>query len=276
VFAYLCGMMWGLGSLTFGLTMRYLGMGLGMSIALGFCTVFGTLIPPIYAGDIETLFLTAHGLVMLIGVAVCVAGIATCGYAGMLKEKEMTEAEKRAAVKEFALTKGLLIAVFSGIMSAGFAFGISAGKPVAETALGLGAAAIFKNSPVFILVMGGGFTINLIWCSILTVKNKSFTDFYRGDISLLFGNYSFAIIAGVMWYTGFFFYGMGTTKMGDYDFVSWSIHMASVIFFSNLCGLLAKEWKGARRKVFVVLTVGLVILVLSTAVIGMGNYLATR
>jgi len=267
----LFGFLWGIGSLTFGMTMRFLGMSMGMSVALGFCTSFGTLIPPIYAGDVTNLFLTTSGLIILLGVMICLSGIGIVGYAGSLKEKELSDAEKRAAIKEFALTKGIFIAVFSGIMSACFAFGIQAGHPVATLALEQGTASIFQNSPVFILVMGSGFFANSIWCIVLSVKNKSFSDFANQKNSVQIWNYSFAIIGGLMWYIGFFFYGMGTTFMGRYDFTSWSIHMAFVIFFSNLFGIIAKEWMGVRAKTMRIVYLGMIILILSTLIIGYGN-----
>ena len=164
----LFGFLWGLGSLTFGLTMRYLGMSLGMSIALGFCTSFGTIIPPIYTGNITVLFTTLSGWVMLIGVMLCISGIAVVGYAGSIKEKELGEKEKRKMIKEFALTKGILIAIFSGILSACFAFGLQAGAPVADIAVSNGTKSIFQNTPVFILIMGGGFIANFIFCLVLS------------------------------------------------------------------------------------------------------------
>ncbi len=246
VLTYLFGAMWGFGSLTFGLTMRYLGMSLGMAVALGYCASFGTLIPPLVDGSFtEQLLMNPGGRVVLAGVAVCLAGIGLCGYAGIRKEREMTSEQCRAGVKEFALGKGFLVATFSGIMSAGFAYGITAGKPVAEAALRAGAPDIFKNSPVFILVMAGGVTVNAVWCMILNFRNKTFGDYRSGGGETLCWNYLYSIAAGLIWYTGFFFYGMGTTKMGrQYDFSSWSIHLAFVIVFSTLCGIALKEWKG--------------------------------
>ncbi len=267
----LFGFLWGIGSLTFGMTMRFLGMSMGMSVALGFCTSFGTLIPPIYAGDVMNLYTTPSGLIILLGVIICLSGIGIVGYAGSLKEKELSDAERKAAIKEFALTKGILIAIFSGIMSACFAFGIQAGHPVANLALEQGTASIFQNSPVFILVMGSGFIANAIWCIVLSIKNKSFGDFVKEKTPEQVWNYGFGIIGGLMWYIGFFFYGMGTTFMGIFDFTSWSIHMAFVIFFSNLFGIIAKEWLGVRAKTMRIVYLGMIILILSTLIIGYGN-----
>ena len=104
------GVLWGVGGLTFGLSMRYLGVALGQSIALGTCAGFGTLFPAIFAG--ENLF-AGKGLVLLLGVSITLAGIAVIGYAGSLRAQNMTDEEKRAAVKDFALTKGLAVALLA-------------------------------------------------------------------------------------------------------------------------------------------------------------------
>ncbi len=154
--------------------------------------------------------------------------------------------------------------------------GINAGKPIAELALQLGAPDIFKNSPVFIVVMCVGFTVNLVWCLILNVKNRSLSNYVSGPVALQAANYFFSAVAGVTWYAGFFFYGMGTTKMGRYDFSSWSIHLAFVIVFSTICGIILKEWKGVGRRTSLLVAAGIAILILSTIVTGFGNYLAAH
>jgi len=284
--ACLFGMMWGFGSLTFGLTMRYLGMSLGMAVALGYCAAFGTLIPPLVQGTFGVLLSTAAGWMVLAGVAVCLLGIGLCGYAGIRKEREMTTLEKNAAISEFSLIKGFLVATFSGIMSAGFAYGIKWGQPIAELARNLGAADIFKNAPVFIVVMAGGFTVNCAWCLILNWRNHSLRDYItirdshgsrpQNGKTVMTANYLLAMAAGVIWYTGFFFYGMGTTKMGRYDFSSWSIHLAFVIVFSTLCGILALEWKGVSRRTMGWVFLAIFVLILSTVVTGFGNALAAK
>lgn len=273
--AYGFGVMWGFGSLTFGLTMRYLGMSLGMAVALGFCATFGTLIPPIVGQQIGQLCTTAGGLTILTGVVVCLIGIGQCGLAGKRKESELTDEQKKEGVKEFALVKGFGVAVFSGIMSAGFAYGINAGKPIAERALALGAPELFTNSPVFIVVMAGGFTVNCIWCLLLNLKNKSLHEYLSFDKAPIGANVFYAASAGLIWYTGFMFYGMGTTKMGEHDFSSWSIHLAFVIVFSTLCGIWLKEWQGVSRKTMALVWLGLAILILSTVITGWGNYLSS-
>jgi len=273
--SYLFGLLWGIGGLTFGLSMRYLGMSLGYAIALGFCAAFGTIIPPIYFGTFGDLITHVSGLMMLAGVLVCLMGIAVCGWAGISKESELSEQEKREAIKEFNFLKGLWVAIFAGIMSACMAFAIAAGKPIAQIAMEHKTASLWQNSPVFIFVFAGGFTTNFIWCVLLNIKNRTTKDYFNSGGATLVGNYIFSALAGIIWYLQFMFYGMGTTKMGKYNFSSWTIHMAFIIVFSNIWGLIFREWKGSSRRTHQIIFFGLVVLITSTIIVGLGNYLAS-
>jgi L-rhamnose-H+ transport protein len=273
--SYIFGLLWGIGGLTFGLSMRYLGMSLGYAIALGFCAAFGTIIPPIYFGTFGNLLTRASGLTMLAGVLVCLIGIAVCGWAGISKERQLSEEKKKEAIKEFNFAKGLWVAIFAGVMSACMAFGIAAGKPIAQIAVERGVPSLWQNSAVFICILAGGFTTNFIWCVFLNIKNRTTRDyFYSGSTSLI-NNYIFSALAGITWYFQFMFYGMGTTRMGKYDFSSWTIHMAFIIVFSNIWGLLFLEWKGASRRTHQIIFSGILVLIASTFVVGLGNYLAS-
>ncbi len=272
---YFFGALWGIGGLTFGMTMRFLGMSLGMAMALGLTAAFGTLVPPIYHGQLGDLLSKTSGLVTLGGVLVSLIGIAITGKAGMMKDQELPEEKKQEQIKEFDFKKGIWVAFFAGIMSASFAFGIDAGRSITEKAIELGTPVLFSNSPTFIFIMAGGFTTNLIWCSILSFKNKTFGDYTKTKDTKLSKNYMLAALAGITWYFQFMFYGMGTTKMGEYDFASWSIHMAFIIIVSNLWGLILKEWKGSSPKTIRMILFGLAVLVLSTLIIGAGNYIQT-
>ncbi|MHC4401660.1 MAG: L-rhamnose/proton symporter RhaT [Planctomycetota bacterium] len=272
--AYLFGLLWGVGGLTFGLSMRYLGMSLGYATALGFCAAFGFLIPPIVDGQFFGMFRSFSGCTVLDGVAICLVGIVVCGMAGIRKERELTEEQKKKTIKEFTLVKGFAVAVFAGVMSACMAIGIHFGEPIAQTALEARVPAIYQKVPIFILILAGGFTTNFIWCLILNVRNRSAGDYVAGSRAPLVLNYVLAGLAGVIWYGQFFFYGMGTTKMGEYDFSSWTIHMAFIIVFSNLWGIYFREWKGVRRWTALLVWSGIAILILSTVVIGLGNFLA--
>ena len=268
---YFWGFMWGIGGLTFGLTMRYLGISLGMTVALGFCTAFGTLIPPIFAGTFIALIHTTGGLITVSGVLLSLVGIGITGRAGFLKEKDLDKEKQQEVIKEFNLTKGLIIAVISGILSASFAFGLMAGKPIAEIAIQHGARDLFKNNAVLVWVLWGGLTTNMIYVLYMMVKNNSAGELVDTDLPLT-KNYLWAAAGGVTWYMQFFFYGMGTTFLGkEYEFASWSLHMASIILFSNLWGIYFKEWQGASTKTLSTLYVGLMVIILSFIMIGMGG-----
>ena len=305
-YAVLWGAMWGVGGLTFGLSVRYLGIALGYSISLGLCTAFGTLIPPIYSGEIQSIAHETSGRVILAGIVVCLIAVAVNGVAGWLKEREVTP-EERIEVGEldFSLVRGLSVAVFAGIMSAFFAFGLKAGAPVAAVAkqrlLAEGHLDLWQNLPVLVVVLWGGFATNFVWSLVLILRNHSFAQFagfpglnpmraakVSGDTlidedprdlarhiapKVLFQNYSFASLAGVIWYFQFFFYSLGQTKMGKYDFSSWALHMASIIIFATLWGLFLKEWVGTSWRTKSVVACGLALLIGSTLIIGYGNYL---
>lgn len=260
------GALWGFGGLTFGLSIRYLGVALGQSIALGLCAAFGTLIPPIIAGN--NLFSTTSGILTIVGVSITVVGISVIGYAGSLKSKEMTEEEKKAAVKEFALKKGILIAIFAGVMSACFNFGFESGKPIEVVALAHGTNPLFQKNPSLIFILLGGFFTNLLYCGYLNIKNKTYKDYYTVSAGVLLNNLFFTFLAGFLWFLQFHFFGMGSSKLPQGMAVfGWSILMALNIAISNIWGIFLNEWKGAKSKTMIVLTIGIILLILSTFVV---------
>jgi L-rhamnose-H+ transport protein len=310
---YACfwGLMWGVGGLTFGLSIRYLGIALGYAIALGFCTAFGTLMPPIFSGQMSSILHETSGQVILAGVGVCMLAIAISGLAGYSKEHEISSEDRaEAGERDFSFGKGLAVAVFAGIMSSCFAYGLAAGKPIAQIAqvrlLAEHRLDLWQNLPVLVVVLWGGFVTNFLWSVFLIVKNRSFAQFTGApginpmgavdvttaksmgaeaallDLPMrltgptLVKNYVLAALAGVIWYFQFFFYSMGQTKMGKYDFSSWTLHMASIIIFATLWGMALKEWKGTSRRTKGLVAFGLFLLVGSTVVVGYGNYLKVR
>ncbi len=288
--SFFFGMLWGVGGATFGLTVRYLGFALGTAMALGYCAVFGTLLPPIFSGELLEVIRTTSGLVVMGGVVVCLLGIAINGIAGIAKEHEVPESEKKATVKEFSFKKGVWVATFCGIMSACMSYGFAAGKPIAEVAVAHGSSDLWKNLPVLIIILAGGFATNLIWCIVLNIRNKTFGDYLKREERIVsaedhvprvvavprYANYFFCALAGTLWYLQFFFYGMGTTKMGRYDFSSWTLHMASIIIFGTLLGVYLSEWKGVSIRTHRLMLLGLVVLVSSTLFIGYGTYLGKK
>ncbi|MBP7487413.1 MAG: L-rhamnose/proton symporter RhaT [Parabacteroides sp.] len=257
------GMLWGIGGLTFGLSMRYLGVALGQSIALGTCAGFGTLLPAVFGG---TDLFAGEGLILLLGVCITLAGIAVIGYAGSLRAQRMSEEEKLAAVKEFALTKGLLVALLAGVMSACFNLGLEAGAPVLDKAKELGSSDLFALNPVILLVTMGGFITNAVYCLFQNKKNKTGNDYFKVSGSVLTNNVLFCALAGILWYSQFFGLGMGKSFFSDHPVMlafSWSILMSLNVIFSNVWGIILKEWKGAGNKTLVVLFAGMLILIFS-------------
>jgi L-rhamnose-H+ transport protein len=306
--SYVFGVLWGLGGLTFGLTMRYLGMSLGMAMVLGYTAAFGTLMPPIFRGQFFTEILgTRSGLVILTGVGICLVGIVFAGAAGMSKEKEMSEEQKRASIKEFDLKRGILVATFSGVMSACFAYGLAAGDPIKEITMRHGTPPLWQGLPVLVVVLLGGFTTNFIWCVILNFRNGTGYQYFSSEIrpslkngptletatdapaeemakagvatrtlpsrAPMLANYLLSALAGTTWYMQFFFYSMGETQMGRYKFSSWTLHMASIMIFSTLWGIALREWNGTGRRTRWLVACTLFVLVASTLVVGYGNYL---
>ena len=281
--AFLFGMLWGIGGLTFGLTMRYLGMSLGMAVALGLCTVLGTVMPDIFKGTIISNIQTQPPyVVILLGLGVCLLGVILAGIAGMSKEREMPDDVKKESIKEFNFVKGISVALISGLFSACMAFGLQAAEPIAEISMAHGTEKLWSGLPKLVVVLWGGFTTNFIWCMFLLLKNKTLYQFFTTTIKdpdapgrtvkvNWIWNLFFSALAGTTWYFQFFFYSMGETKMGEYRFSSWTLHMASIIIFSSLWGLALNEWKGASKFTKFILGVGIFTLIYSTIVVGYGN-----
>jgi L-rhamnose-H+ transport protein len=280
----LFGILWGFGGLTYGLTMRYLGLSLGMAVVLGLCTVFGTLIPPLFQGDFAAKLLdTASGRIVLLGLAVTLAGIVVVALAGARKDAALSDAAKRAAVAEFDFRKGVGVAIFSGIMSSCFAFGLAAGEPVKALSAAAGTGPLWTGLPVLCLVMLGGLVTNGVWCAILIARNRSAGEWLGrpgpatdadGTRPPLSANFLLCALAGLAWYFQFFFYTMGESQMGRFGFSSWTLHMASIIIFGTLWGFAFREWKDAAPRVRATVWGGVALLVLATVVIGYGNRLA--
>ena len=259
---YLFGALWGFGGLTFGLAMRYLGMSLGMGVALGYCAAFGTLLPPLLkifmpnipvAESLTQIASTHPGVITLIGVGVCILGIWIAAMAGATKEKEMPAAQKKISIKEFNFKKGLIVATFSGVMSACFSFGLTAGEPIGKASILAGTDPLWSGLPSLIVVMLGGFTTNFIWCVMLNFRNGTGYEYlaskqrrpaHTKDGSIIensmdapseevvtlsssassqdlniprLRNLFFSGLAGTTWYFQFFFYSMGHIRMGGSD-----------------------------------------------------------
>lgn len=284
IITFVMGLLWGIGGLTYGLGVRYLGMSLGNSVVLGFCAAFGAVVPSVYysiyptAGKVSftDMISTSGGQLVLLGVLVCLLGIGISGRAGMMKERELTKEQQKASVAEFSMVKGLIIAVISGILSSFFNFGIEAGKPMAEVANEAWKALnpnqgefLFQNNVIFVVILWGGLTTNLIWTTILSLKNKSYKNF-TDKTTPITQNILFCALAGTTWFLQFFFYGMGESKLGN-GASSWILHMSTIILTANMWGIYRKEWSGVASETKWTIATGIAVILLSVVLVGIGN-----
>ncbi|MFN8253895.1 MAG: L-rhamnose/proton symporter RhaT [Ferruginibacter sp.] len=301
---FVMGLLWGIGGLTYGLGVRYLGVALGSSIILGLCSVFGALVPSVYyyfnptAGKdtIADLFGSTWGLTVMAGLLLCVVGIYICGKAGSMKDKDLASCSaggggmdthgapaddyahthKDASGSEFYLVKGLILAIISGVLSACFSFGIEAGSSMGKIANDAWMAAhpgegefLFRNNVIFVVILWGGLTTNFIWCMILNARNKTFGD-YTNAKSPLLKNYLLCALGGTTWFLQFFFYGMGESRMGN-GASSWILHMSFIILVANMWGIVSKEWNGVTAKTKRTIIIGILTIIASVFIVGIGN-----
>ena len=260
----LFGVLWGVGGLTFGLSMRYLGVALGQSIALGTCAAGGTVLGPVLLNIFfpELDKLSSLTFAVIAGVVVTLVGIAIIGVAGMMKANSLPEDEKKAAVKDFNFPKGLAIALLAGVMSGCFNVGLEFGKGIN---LGSLTDPMYETLPATMLVTLGGFVTNAIYCLYQNAKNKSFGDYKQKN--LWANNILFCALAGALWYSQFFGLSLGESFFEEGSAMltlSFCILMAFNVIFANVWGLILKEWKGCSKKTIVVLVLGILILAASS------------
>jgi L-rhamnose-H+ transport protein len=271
---FLLGAVYGVGNLSFGLSLRYLGISLGYALSLGLMLAIGTLIPPLMDGRLKEMIASSGGTLLIIGVVVSCGGIALSGWAGFLKDKIISDTEKKKSVTEFNLLKGTSAAILVGITGSAMSLGIEQGISVATIAEKAGVNPLFSTIPVMLLLLSGTFVTTIVWCIWLGHRNKSLKDYTQSDnLSKLALNYFFATVAGLLWFSQFILYGMGKTKMGKFTFTSWGILMALTIVFATLWGLYRKEWKGAPLKIYILMIISLMIIIGSSFMIGISGSL---
>lgn len=260
----LFGVLWGVGGLTFGLSMRYLGVALGQSIALGTCAGLGTIMGPVLLNIFfpELNALDSLTFAVILGVVVTLVGIAVIGLAGSMKAASLSEEEKKAAVKDFNFPKGLTIALLAGFMSGCFNVGLEFGKDINFGDL---TPDMYKTLPATLLVTFGGFLTNAVYCFYQNSKNKTWGDYAK--TSVWGNNLLFCLLAGALWYSQFFGLSLGKgflTESPTLMTLAFCILMALNVTFSNVWGIILKEWKGCNTKTIAVLVAGIIILVFST------------
>jgi L-rhamnose-H+ transport protein len=264
----LFGAMWGVGNVSYGLTMRNLGLALGIGIAIGVTLVIGTVVPPIINGQGGILIHTKGGLLTMAGVLVAVVGVAVVTYAGHQKEMKL-----RGLPREFNLKLGIGLAVMCGIFSSGFSFAINAAKPMEQAALQLGVNPLYAALPSYVIIMGGGAIVNLAYCFIRLAALKTLS--LRADLSqpggTLLKNGAMAATGGIMWYLQFFFYAWGAAHIPQHlSYVNWMLHMSGYVLCGGLIGLILGEWKGVGSRPVRLLWAGIAIIIVAANLVGYG------
>jgi L-rhamnose-H+ transport protein len=265
---FLFGCMWGVGNVSYGLTMRYLGMSLGIGVAIGVTLIVGTLIPPLVHGEAAVLFLSRDGLLTVAGMVVALVGVAIVSYAGHQKEVKL-----RGQPQEFNLKLGLTLAVLCGIFSSGMSFAIAAAEPMHVAALHLGVKSLYAALPSYVVIMGGGALVNFAYCFIRLGAVKRIS--LRADLGqtggTLLKNGCMAAAGGIMWYLQFFFYAWGAASIPQrLSYVNWMLHMSGYVLFGGLVGLALGEWKGVGRRPVRLLWQGIIVLIIAANLVGLG------
>ncbi len=264
----LFGAMWGVGNVSYGLTMRHLGMSLGIGVAIGVTLVVGTLIPPLLHGQAAMLFTTRGGQFTMAGVVVALIGVATVSYAGHQKELQLS-----GEVREFNVKLGLLLAVLCGIFSSGMSFAIDAARPMEQAALHLGVNPLYAALPSYAIIMGGGAVVNLSYCFIRLAALKRLS--LRADLAQPGGtiarNGLLAAAGGIMWYLLFFFYAWGAANVPQRLFyVNWMLHMSMYVLCGGLVGLALGEWAGVASRPVRLLWAGILVIIAAANLVGLG------
>lgn len=269
---------YGIGGIAFNYSIRYIGFSLTYAIAIGLSSVLGTIIPPLARGELMSILSKPGSAWVIGGMAVGTLGIAFCGIAGRLKERNLLERE--GSKGEFSLARGLLLSVVAGVLSAFYSFAINAAQPVIDLAAEHGAGH-WQGNVAYLTANSGAFVTSAVYALMLARKHRSLGELVQlppaeeGDTkkASLFGNYILAILVGTLWYGQFFFYNLGHVRMGQYKFTSWAIHMTMLVLFSNLTGVLFREWKGCNKRTVLFIVLGLAVLIGAVAMLTYGNYI---
>ncbi|MBX3252684.1 MAG: rhamnose:proton symporter [Chitinophagaceae bacterium] len=274
--SFFLGMLYGIGGTAFGVAIRYVGFSLTYAISVGISCVLGTLLPPLYEGRLASVLSGNGGNMILTGITMGAAGIALCGFAGRLKEKDYES--RRIEKDNYSFSIGITLCILAGVLSALYGFSLFRGQPIADVAAKYGAGN-FQGNVIYIFSNTGAFVTTALYCIYLHYKHKTW---YEYKVSMVENessarwlrlNYILAALTGILWYTQFFFYGLGHNRMGAYKFTSWAIHMIMLVLISALIGIVMKEWAGVKKYTTRVLMLALIVLIVAVLIITYGNYL---
>jgi len=271
--SFLLGAAYGIGGTAFGISIRYIGFSLTYAIAVGLSSVLGTLIPPLVKGTLVTTLSKPGATWIVAGIVVGALGIAGAGWAGRLKELDVTANQTKG---EFSLTKGLALSLLAGVLSAVYGFALEAGEPIADVATAHGAG-IWRGNVVYIFSNTGAFLTTAVYCLWLHARHKTLGELVElpagPEKASLPLNWAMAVVTGLFWYGQFFFYNLGHVRMGHYKFTSWAIHMIMLVLFSNVVGVALREWRTCRRVTHTTIGLALLVLVGAVLLLTYGNYL---
>jgi L-rhamnose-H+ transport protein len=273
---FLLGAIYGFGGMSFGLSIKHIGYSLTYTISIGISAVLGTLTPLVIYGGLTDYFTRPGSGIIIIGMLLSVVGVGLCGWAGFKKERDLQKMEKQTVY--FNMTKGLILAIIGGVLSAVFNISLEHGQPISDMAAQNGAGN-FEGNAKMIVSTSGCFIVNFIWFIVLGIKQKTLKEFKVSEglsRSRLIKNTLWSALAGTLWFVQFLFYGLGHVQMGNYRFISWVLHMSMLIFFSYGIGLIMKEWKTVSKNTYRTLIIALFTLVISFIIMTVGSYMGEQ
>ena len=260
--AMLYGFLWGIGGIMFGVSVPYIGLSLTMGIVMGLAGSVGSLIPFFQGSNSTNDPVFSY---VLVGLLISLIGVAFTAKAGIDRDKLQNSTESK---NKSNITKGILIAVVCGVLSALLNVGFSNAAPIAKTAENFGVITRNSSLVAWVVVLWGAYLMNALYCVYLLFKNNTWRSF--GAVNS-FKAYRWSVIAGLCWFAALGVYGQGAALLGDIGpIIGWPILLGLSLIISNYWAYRAGEWKNAKKP-FNLLLLGLVVLIFSSIVLGFGS-----
>ncbi|MGL4943496.1 MAG: L-rhamnose/proton symporter RhaT [Thermoguttaceae bacterium] len=268
------GFLWGLGSMTLGISFAFIGLSLAYAINYGGQIIVGSMGPMLihYPEKLQTL----PGMTILLGVCVCLVGVIVCGRAGILKQaneennSQATDVETTPAPKKNILP-GLILALASGALCACWSIAFSFSAPICDAARHAPFEITdWRNSlPATFLILFGGFFSSCLYCVMKLQQNKTWGKFLSP--SAIFA-VVIAFVMAVLHDSAVGLFGYGASMIGDLGAsVGYAVFMSFAIIVGNFNGFLMGEWRSAGKKAVQWISTGIVILIVAVCILGIGN-----